>query len=59
LACQVQGEPPHAAGLRAVDGWIALAQERLDGAGADGESYRAVHAAMTAMILAGTWAMGR
>jgi predicted TIM-barrel fold metal-dependent hydrolase len=56
LACQVQGEPPFAAQLRAVDHYIALAQERLDGGGEDG-AYRAVHTALTAMILAGTSAM--
>ena len=56
LACQVQGEPPYAAQLREVDRYIALAQERLNGAGEDG-AYPAVHTAMTAMILAGTSAM--
>jgi hypothetical protein len=56
LACQVQGEPPYAAQLREVDRYIALAQERLNGAGED-DAYPAVHTAMTAMILAGTSAM--
>jgi hypothetical protein len=56
LACQVQGEPPHAVALREVDRYIALAQERLNGGGEDG-AYTAVHFAMTAMVLAGTSAM--
>jgi predicted TIM-barrel fold metal-dependent hydrolase len=53
LACQVQGEPPHAQRLREVDQWIALAQERIVGNG-DLGAYPGLHAAMTAMILAGT-----
>jgi len=58
LACQVQGEPPYADRLREVDRWIVLAQERMVGNG-DLGAYPGLHAAMTAMILAGTGAAPR
>jgi predicted TIM-barrel fold metal-dependent hydrolase len=57
LACQVSGEPEHAAALRAVDAWIAEAQRRT--AAADGDPYPGVFAAMAAHILAGTAAIPR
>jgi predicted TIM-barrel fold metal-dependent hydrolase len=53
LACQAQGEAPHAGALRRVDRYVAQAQERL-ATGAEDAAYAAVHAGMAAMILAGT-----
>jgi predicted TIM-barrel fold metal-dependent hydrolase len=56
LACQAQAEAPYYDALRQVDDYIAIAEQRLDGGG---EPYAAVHAALTAMILAGTSARDR
>jgi predicted TIM-barrel fold metal-dependent hydrolase len=51
LACQAQAEAEHYDALRAVDGYVAIAQERLE---RSQDPYASVHAAMTAQILAGT-----
>jgi predicted TIM-barrel fold metal-dependent hydrolase len=51
LACQVSGEPEHAAALRKVDALVALAQQRLE---ETGDPYPAVHAALAAQIVAAT-----
>jgi hypothetical protein len=51
LACQAQAEAEHYEDLRAVDGYIAIAQQRLE---EHDDPYAAVHAAMAAQVLAGT-----
>ncbi|MCW3002423.1 MAG: amidohydrolase family protein [Conexibacter sp.] len=51
LACQAQAEAEHYDALRAVDGLIAVAQQRSE---AGGDPYAGVHAAMAAQVLAGT-----
>jgi predicted TIM-barrel fold metal-dependent hydrolase len=51
LACQAQAEAEHYDDLRAVDGLIAVAQQRSE---AGGDPYAGVHAAMAAQVLAGT-----
>ncbi|QEC49094.1 amidohydrolase family protein [Baekduia soli] len=51
LACQAPDGVEHHAALREIESYISLAEQRLDGGA---EPYAAVHAAMTAMILAGT-----
>jgi predicted TIM-barrel fold metal-dependent hydrolase len=51
LACQAQAELEHYADLRAVDGFIAIAQQRFE---SSGDPYTGVHAAMAAQVLAGT-----
>jgi hypothetical protein len=56
LACQARAELPFHDQLREVDSYIMIAQERLT-RGTD--PMRSIHAAFTAMILAGTAAAGR
>ena len=51
LACQAQAEAPYYDMLREVDTYISIAEQRLD---SGAEPYSVVHAAMAAMILAGT-----
>jgi uncharacterized protein len=53
LACQAHAEAPHYDLLREVDRYIAIAEQRLD---SGAEPYSVIHAAMAAMILAGTGA---